>query len=78
MLGKEQAFSADPLWNATFTFAQREVERGVAAKTLLEVAMRSADFDAANQLMNKGSKLRNLVFTPTVFMWPEDGPDSKK
>src|SRR5213082_218668 len=74
---REEAFADDPLWNETFAFAQREVEHGVSAKDLLAVAMRSADFDAANQLLNKGSKLRDLVFAPTVFMWPDDGPETK-
>lgn len=56
-------------------FANEEVARGVSAEDLLAIASRSAEFDAANQLLNKGSKLQNLVFTPVVLQWGEDGPE---
>lgn len=74
----EQALSSDPLWNFVLAFARREVEGGVSPENLLAIAMRSAEFSAANQLMNRGSKLCDLAFTPLVFPWPEDGPDTKE
>lgn len=55
-------------------FGHAEIEHGISAQDLLSVAARSAEFDAANQLLNKGSKLQNIAFTPLVLNWPEDGP----
>ena len=52
-------------------------ENGVSPENLLAIAMRSAEFNVANQLMNRGSKLCDVAFTPVVFPWPEDGPDTK-
>ena len=74
---REQFFSSDPLWNALMAFAHSEVARGVSSQDLLTVAARSAEFDAANQLLNQGSKLQNLVFTSPVLSWPESGPDAE-
>jgi hypothetical protein len=39
------------------------------------VAGRSAEFQAINQLLNKGAELKNLVLTPTSLRWPENGPE---
>jgi hypothetical protein len=38
------------------------------------VAARSAELDAANQLLKNGSKLENLVFTTALLKWPPEGP----
>jgi hypothetical protein len=42
----------------------------------LAIAGRSAEFDAANKLLNSGSKLESLKFTEPVLLWPASGPDS--
>lgn len=76
-MSQEQPFSSDPVWNAAAAFASDELERGVSSQDLLVVAARSAEFDAANQLLNRGAKLENIVFTPPVFIWPEGGPDGE-
>jgi hypothetical protein len=73
---EELPLSSEPVWNEAVEFASAEVERGVSSKDLLAVAGRSAEFDIANQLLNKGSKLVNIVFTSPVFDWSERGPDS--
>jgi hypothetical protein len=72
---QEQPLSTEPIWNEVVEFANFEVERGVSGRDLLAVGARSAEFDAANQLLNKGSQLANIAFTPPVLMWPENGPD---
>ncbi len=72
---EELPLSSDPVWNEAVAFAYAEAERGVAGKDLLAVAARSAEFDAANRLLNKGSKLENIAFTSPVLNWPESGPD---
>jgi hypothetical protein len=39
------------------------------------VAGRSAEFQAMNQLLDKGAELKNLVLTPTSLRWSENGPE---
>ena len=55
-------------------FAQRESAQ-VSKQDILVIAARSAEFNAANQLLNRGSKLENLRFTPILLPWPESGPE---
>ena len=69
-----QPFSADPVWNESLAFAQREVAAGLSQKDLLQMAGRSAEFEAANQLLNQGSKLQDIRFT-SALLWPEEGPE---
>jgi len=64
---EEKKLSSEPVWNAAVAFAVRESERGVPADDLLAIAARSAEFHAANQLLQNGAKLENLAFEPTVF-----------
>jgi hypothetical protein len=71
----EQPLSSEPVWNAVVAYAHTEVERGVSSQNLLAVAARSVEFDVANQLLNKGSKLENIRFNVPVLGWPENGPD---
>ena len=68
--------ASEPVWVAAMEFAKREIERGLSRDDKLRVAGRSAAFRAANELLHKGSKLEDLGFTPSVFMWPEEGPGS--
>jgi len=74
-LSSEQRLAANPLWAEAMSFAEAEKKTGITAKSLLVVAARSAEFDAANQLVNQGSKLVDLVLLPIVLQWPEEGPD---
>jgi hypothetical protein len=75
-ISSERLLSSEPLWEAAVAFARTEVGLGVPPKDLLALAARSAEFDAANQLLNKGAKLENLVFTPSLLLWPDDGLES--
>jgi hypothetical protein len=58
-------------------FARSEVEHGVPGKDLLALAAGSAEFDVANQLLNRGAKLSDLAFAPALLLWPDDGPESE-
>ena len=73
---QELPLSSEPVWNAALAFARAEVERGVSGKDLPAVAGRSAEFDAANKLLQQGSKLENLAFTSPVLLCPEGGPEA--
>ena len=75
-ISAEQPLSSEPLWERAVEYARVEMERGVSPNDLLAVARRSAEFDAANQVLQKGSKLAEIIFTPSVLNWPEDGPDN--
>jgi len=73
-LSAERPLSSEPVWQEGMSFAQAEAGRGVSKKDLLAVAGRSAEFDSANQLLNPGSQLEDLVLTTTLLKWPEEGP----
>jgi hypothetical protein len=73
----EMPLTSEAVWVAAMDFAKREVEAGLSRDEKLRVAGRSAEFTVANELMNKGSKLGDLGFTPSLFMWPEEGPGSE-
>ncbi len=59
----------EPLWNDAMEFAKAEIENGVSGQDVLNIAGRSAEFHAANQLLERGSKLENLEFEAR----PSDG-----
>lgn len=64
---EECLLSSEPIWNAAVVFAEAESQRGVLADDLLAIAARSAEFHAANQLLQGGAKLEYLAFGPTVL-----------
>ena len=70
------SLSGDTLWNEAKKFAEAEIESGVNGQSLLAIAGRSAEFDAANKLLNSGSKLEDVKFTEPVLLWPASGPGS--
>jgi hypothetical protein len=70
------SLSSDALWNESKKFAEAEIKSGVLGQDLLAIAGRSAEFDAANKLLNSGRKLENIKFTEPVLLWPASGPDS--
>jgi hypothetical protein len=65
----------EPLWNEALEFAKAEIEGGVSGQDVLTIAGRSAEFHAANQLLERGSKLENLGFDVPTIRWTELGPD---
>jgi hypothetical protein len=64
---EERPLSSEAVWNASVAFAEGESERGVPAEDLLAIAARSAEFHAANQLLQCGANLENLVFESTIL-----------
>lgn len=74
-LSSEELLSADPFWEPVLAFAKADMERGITKEDQLLLANRSAEFDDANQLLNRGSKLEDIAFTAAVLNWVEDGTD---
>jgi hypothetical protein len=56
------------------SFARAEQGRGVAGKDLLAIASHSAEFDAVNQLLNRGADPEDVVLSTAVLRWPAEGP----
>jgi hypothetical protein len=73
-LSPEQQLDSEPLWVELVSFARAEKRSGVTGDALLAIAGRSSEFHAVNQLANHGSRLKDIVLTPPVFQWPEEGP----
>lgn len=67
--------TTEPLWNEAMAFAKAEVGSGKKGRDLLLIAGRSAEFDAANKLLNTGAKLEHIRFDAPTLRWPESGPD---
>ena len=67
-------FSSEPLWNELTKFAKSELSSGVERQQLVAIAGRSAEFNAVNELCNRGSTLADIQFTEPVLMWPDSGP----
>jgi hypothetical protein len=66
-LSAERSLDSEPFWAETLSYAIAEKRRGVTGEALLSVAAHSSEFDATNQLVNLGSKLKDIVLTPAVF-----------
>jgi len=73
-LSHEQALSSEPLWAEIMSFASAEQAAGAAGRDLLAIASHSAEFDAVNQLLNRGSKPEDIALSTAVLVWPEEGP----
>jgi|HubBroStandDraft_2_1064218.scaffolds.fasta_scaffold197725_2 hypothetical protein len=63
-------FSDEPLWIESMEFAKAEIASGVRSQDLMTIGGRSAEFDAANQLLNRGSKLSGIAFDTPTIRWP--------
>jgi len=73
---KIQSLSCEPVWIPFLAYAESEIRGGGARREMLMVARRSAEFQAINQMLDKGAELKNLVLTPISLMWPESGPEN--
>ena len=73
-LSHGQKLASKPLWTEIMSFARAEQAAGVAGKDLLAIASHSAEFDAVNRLLNRGSKPEDLALSTAVLVWPEEGP----
>jgi hypothetical protein len=70
----EQTLASEPLWAEIMSFARAEQAAGAAGKDLLAIASHSAEFDAVNKLLRRGSKPEDIALSTAVLMWPEEGP----
>ena len=77
-ISPEIPVESEPVWVAATDYARREMEAGISLQHKLSVAGRSAEFKVANDLLTAGSKLSDIGFTPTLLMWPEEGPNSEQ
>ena len=73
-ISPEIELKSEPVWNAAIAFARRDVQNGLSRDDKLRLAGRSAEFQAANSLLQQGSKLEDIVFTPSIHTWDKDGP----
>jgi hypothetical protein len=74
-LTAERSLSSEPVWKEVVSFVQAEAGRGVSKEDALAVAGRSAELDAANQLLKRGSKPEDLILTTALLKWPQEGPE---
>jgi hypothetical protein len=72
----EHSFASEPVWSVAVKFARAEIRDGTSGERRLAVAGRSAEFRAANKLLNQGSDLHDIVLSPPLLNWPESGPDA--
>jgi hypothetical protein len=74
-ISESRALNEEPIWRAVLAFAHSEIATGVSKEDFMLLTMRSAEFQGVNEMLNRGSKLENLVMTPTLLPWPETGPN---
>jgi hypothetical protein len=72
-LSPERTLASEPAWKEVVRFPKTE-QGLVTASKLIAVAAHSAEFDAVNQLLNRGAKPEDIALTTTVLAWPEEGP----
>lgn len=70
---KEQALTSEPLWVEINGFVVA-YGKALGNSEWLAIAGRSAEFDAVNQLLDRGASLDAAALTPLVLHWPEHGP----
>jgi hypothetical protein len=73
---KLRSLACEPLWIPLLAYAESEIREEAERREMLIVAGRSAEFQAINQMRDKGAELKNLVLTPISLLWPEGGPES--
>ena len=73
-LSPERILGSEPVWTEIMSFAKAEQSRGVTTTDLLAIASRSAEFDAVNQLLNRGANPEDIALSTVVLAWPEEGP----
>jgi len=61
-----RALSSEPVWIPCLEFARTDAVSGISSQDFFAIAGRSAECDAANQALNAGNKLGDLVFTPCL------------
>jgi hypothetical protein len=75
-VSSKRLLTAEPMWNQSLEFAREEIAGGISKDALLTVAVRSPEFDLVNQLLKKGTKMKDIRFTALLLGWSEEGPDA--
>ncbi len=63
--------SSEAVWGQLYNFARSQITQGISSQDLLNIAGRSAEFDAINQALNQGYELEDGVLGPCVVPWRE-------
>lgn len=69
---QQKKLNDSPIYKDCFEVASHIVSRNMAGEAFTAVAFRSAELLAVNGLLNKGSKLNNVVLTPPYLQWLEE------
>ena len=73
---KTQSLSLEPVWVPVLAYAESEIRGAATNQDIILVAGRSAEFQAINEMLNKKAELKNIVLTPILLPWPENGPEA--
>lgn len=63
-----------PAWRACESFLRGDIASGSKGDDLLMIAARSAEFQAAHEMLNAGTEVQDLVFKTLLLDLPEEGP----
>lgn len=66
---------SEPVFTESLKMASEMVSKRIAGEDCQFVAFTSAEFNAVNEAMNKGSQPQNLVFTELYLQWREELSD---
>jgi hypothetical protein len=69
----EQTLNTEPVWRGVWSYLS-ENEAMQTPIAIMEIAARSAEFSAVNQLLNNGSAPQNIELGPATYRWPDGGP----
>lgn len=72
---KEWPLANEPIWTEAIRSAESE-SKTIPKDDYLRVAARSAEFNVINQMLYKGSKLKDLTLTPILVRWSDDLPQT--
>jgi len=72
-LSPEKTLVSEPAWTEVMRFARAE-QAQVTGSDLMAIAAHSSEFDAVNQLLNRGTKPEDIALSTAVLAWPEEGP----
>lgn len=68
------ALSRKPVWRACEHHLGRDLGEGAHGDDLVAIAVHSAEFKAAHQMLDTGSDIDNLFFPMPTLSYPDDGP----
>jgi hypothetical protein len=72
-LSPERTLASEPAWTDAMRF-QRAEQAQVTGSDLVAIAAHSTEFDAVNQLLNRGAKPQDIALSTALLAWPEEGP----